>query len=331
MKDIRKLIKKMDLIEAAPPKEDLDLIMRAFPDQAPNLTPQQMADFYERTVAKAKARGQGFRELMISSFPHLQHDDNYDTIPGMSQNQKNLMRAQNQAAKVGKEFKTQIHAIWQSNGMDLTDPNDQYILRGIIKLLAKDYSVNPTYVGQIYRELNRMDPKGPAATPAELNQMFGQNESIEEAGMSPEEVARMKAKANASFDELDSAVAGMDDEDGGMSDFMKRNSRFNVDPNDQSNAARQKRSANDSFAELDRATAAMQGGGKTGGIQSRMKTQAGPTSPGDKFGMKTAGKSSGFSSRMPGAQKNAGGNSEFDSWQQQQDDEFAAFKRSLGQ
>jgi len=116
-----------------------------------------------------------------------------------------------------------------------------------------------------------------------------------------------------------------------MSDFMKRNSRFNVDPNDQSNAARQKRAANDSFAELDRATAAMQGGGKTGGIQSRMKTQAGPTSPGDKFGMKTAGKSSGFSSRMPGAQKNAGGNSEFDSWQQQQDDEFAAFKRSLGQ
>ena len=328
MKDIRKLIKKMDLIEAAPPKEDLDLIMRAFPDQAPNLTPQQMADFYERTVAKAKARGQGFREYMITGFPHLQHDDDYDSI-GMSDTQKNYMRAQNQAAKVGKEFKTQIHAIWQSNRMDLSDPNDQYILRGIIKQLATSYSVNPTYVQQIYRELNRMDPKGPAATPEELNQMFG--ESIEEAGMSPEEVARMKAKANASFDELDSAVAGMDDEDGGMSDFMKRNSRFNVDPNDQSNAARQKRSANASFDELDRATAAMQGGGKTGGIQSRMKTQAGPTSAGDKFGMKTMGKSNGFSSRMPGAQKNAGGNSDFDSWQQQQDDEFAAFKRSLGQ
>jgi len=328
MKDIRKLIKKMDLIEAAPPKEDVDLIMRAFPEQAPNLNPQQMASFYERTLAKAQAAGQGFREFMIARFPNLQHDDDYDSI-GMSDTQKNYMRAQNQAAKVGKEFKTQIHAIWQSNRMDLSDPNDQYILRGIIKQLATSYSVNPTYVQQIYRELNRMDPKGPAATPEELNQMFG--ESIEEAGMSPEEVARMKAKANASFDELDSAVAGMDDEDGGMSDFMKRNSRFNVDPNDQSNAARQKRSANASFDELDRATAAMQGGGKTGGIQSRMKTQAGPTSPGDKFGMKTAGKSSGFSSRMPGAQKNAGGNSEFDSWQQQQDDEFAAFKRSLGQ
>jgi len=328
MQDIRKLIKKMDLIEAAPPKEDLDLIMRAFPEQAPNLNPQQMASFYERTLAKAQAAGQGFREFMIARFPNLQHDDDYDSI-GMSDTQKNYMRAQNQAAKVGKEFKTQIHAIWQSNRMDLSDPNDQYILRGIIKQLATSYSVNPTYVQQIYRELNRMDPKGPAATPEELNQMFG--ESIEEAGMSPEEVARMKAKANASFDELDSAVAAMDDEDGGMSDFMKRNSRFNVDPNDQSNAARQKRSANASFDELDRATAAMQGGGKTGGIQSRMKTQAGPTSPGDKFGMKTAGKSSGFSSRMPGAQKNAGGNSEFDSWQQQQDDEFAAFKRSLGQ
>ena len=328
MQDIRKLIKKMDLIEAAPPKEDLDLIMRAFPEQAPNLNPQQMASFYERTLAKAQAAGQGFREFMIARFPNLQHDDDYDSI-GMSDTQKNYMRAQNQAAKVGKEFKTQIHAIWQSNRMDLSDPNDQYILRGIIKQLATSYSVNPTYVQQIYRELNRMDPKGPAATPEELNQMFG--ESIEEAGMSPEEVARMKAKANASFDELDSAVAGMDDEDGGMSDFMKRNSRFNVDPNDQSNAARQKRSANASFDELDRATAAMQGGGKTGGIQSRMKTQAGPTSAGDKFGMKTAGKSSGFSSRMPGAQKNAGGNSEFDSWQQQQDDEFAAFKRSLGQ
>jgi len=330
MQDIRKLIKKMDLIEAAPPKEDLDLIMRAFPEQAPNLNPQQMASFYERTLAKAQAAGQGFREFMIARFPNLQHDDDYDSI-GMSDTQKNYMRAQNQAAKVGKEFKTQIHAIWQSNRMDLSDPNDQYILRGIIKQLATSYSVNPTYVQQIYRELNRMDPKGPAATPAELNQMFGQNESIEEAGMSPEEVARMKAKANASFDELDSAVAAMDDEDGGMSDFMKRNSRFNVDPNDQSNAARQKRSANASFDELDRATAAMQGGGKTGGIQSRMKTQAGPTSAGDKFGMKTMGKSNGFSSRMPGAQKNAGGNSDFDSWQQQQDDEFAAFKRSLGQ
>jgi len=328
MQDIRKLIKKMDLIEAAPPKEDLDLIMRAFPEQAPNLNPQQMASFYERTLAKAQAAGQGFREFMIARFPNLQHDDDYDSI-GMSDTQKNYMRAQNQAAKVGKEFKTQIHAIWQSNRMDLSDPNDQYILRGIIKQLATSYSVNPTYVQQIYRELNRMDPKGPAATPEELNQMFG--ESIEEAGMSPEEVARMKAKANASFDELDSAVAGMDDEDGGMSDFMKRNSRFNVDPNDQSNAARQKRSANASFDELDRATAAMQGGGKTGGIQSRMKTQAGPTSAGDKFGMKTMGKSNGFSSRMPGAQKNAGGNSDFDSWQQQQDDEFAAFKRSLGQ